>query len=197
MPHLLSLAPRAELEHCSTTMRHIPASRSARPRHQCIVRHNFPSVARSSTGSSCLSRAKSTTCKASSQRNRPNLTLPKNQRRSRGLHRSRGNGLRSAIALMPPSPPINSTFRPCTASAIDWSVSVPASTIISVRSCWSRASPCGKACCGSSCQVSRRHAPMCSRLACCSLSKVWQKTVQRDRNNRPSRSGVRVADDCA
>src|ERR1044071_5689132 len=40
------------------------------------------------------------------------------------------------------------------ASAIDWSVSVPAPSIRSVRSCWSGASPCGKACipCGSSCR---------------------------------------------
>src|SRR5438034_2427793 len=34
------------------------------------------------------------------------------------------------------------TFRRCTASAIDRPVSVPASSIRSVRSCWSGASPC-------------------------------------------------------
>src|SRR5467141_2742718 len=41
-----------------------------------------------------------------------------------------------------------------------------------------RASPCGKACvpCGPSCRVSSRRAPMCSRLACCALSRIWRET---------------------
>ncbi len=49
-----------------------------------------------------------------------------------------------------------------------------ASSIRSVRSCWSGASPCGKACvpCGPSCRVSWRRAPMCSRLACCASSRI-------------------------
>jgi hypothetical protein len=48
----------------------------------------------------------------------------------------------------------------------------------SVRSCWSGASPCGKACvaCGPSCRVSSRRAPMCSRLACCASSRIWRET---------------------
>jgi hypothetical protein len=85
---------------------------------------------------------------------------------------------RPTMKFSRPRPPINSTFRRCTASASGWSVSVLASSIRSVRSCWSGASPCGKVCipCGPSCGVSSRRAPMCSRLACCASSRIWRET---------------------
>jgi Transposase IS116/IS110/IS902 family len=52
-------------------------------------------------------------------------------------------------------------------------VKVKCSLIRSVRSCWSGASPCGKACvrCGPSCRVSSRRAPMSSRHGGC---RAWR-----------------------
>jgi Transposase len=79
-------------------------------------------------------------------------------------------------------------------------VSVPASSIRSVRSCWSGTSPCGKACipCGPSCRVFSRRAPMCSRLACYPSSKLWRETgagwmsVSRNNLARSKRWPVKI-----
>src|SRR5215217_6415753 len=62
--------------------------------------------------------------------------------------------------------------------ASDWSVSAPASSIRSARSCWSAGLRCAKGCasCGPSYQTSWPSAPTCSRLAYCASSRTFPET---------------------
>src|SRR5262252_6438742 len=65
-----------------------------------------------------------------------------------------------------------------TACVSDWSVSAPASSIRSAPSCWSVASPCGKAC--ASCATSYRtfwpRLVMLCHPACCASPRTWPAT---------------------
>jgi len=71
--------------------------------------------------------------------------------------------------------PNSSICRRSTACVSGWSVSAPASSIRSAPSCWTVASPCGKACasCAQSCRAFSLRPAMLCRPACCASSRTW------------------------